>query len=494
MYIGYLRDRQELGFSCIKDIHAVKQLSDFKSTLKNPVTWIIRKSKQTVILIFSKEVLVAVFIFLKSSYIEPNVDHPSFVSSEVYESCVIKSDNLKFLTSPPQISDFILKLKGGSDEFTIEEQEKLVKSILAKAPQSSYQEISINKFLGKILKLIDPVISDQRFWRIISESQKPIKSELSDASEVRSTDILAPSENGKANQAKTGSKGSSIFVEALVTPQPRRKHTSLPPMKKTRLNMVTEGNFSEGLTPSGLSRNHEELSENIQLIEKLTRFRRAEPLYSSEALGESFKYGQKQLERKALSHLQKDFGVSSEGKTIEEMAAEYHDCIENLLQHPNLIVRKDGTLSKQEPTINIGDRKSRKIVSFENNPLYDKNHFISSYEITPEAFDDFEATGNIGLSPAEKKIKTDKLQKKLAQMQKEAANTNSFRSSLSEDARMSNSQLREVEMLQEQLKIDSNFQLTDKDKSLIQRAEKYKHHKNQFNQNNPDPDIARDEL
>ena len=82
----------------------------------------------------------------------------------------------------------------------------------------------------------------------------------------------------------------------------------------------------------------------------------------------------------------------------------------------------------------------------------------------------------------------------LAQMQKEAANTNSFRSSLSEDARMSNSQLREVEMLQEQLKIDSNFQLTDKDKSLIQRAEKYKHHKNQFNQNNPDPDIARDEL
>ena len=236
------------------------------------------------------------------------MDHPSFVSSEVYESCVIKSDNLRFLTSPPQISDFILKLKGGSDELTIEEQEKLVKSILAKAPQSSYQEISINKFLEKILKLNDPVISDQRFWRIISESQKPIKSELPGPSEVRSTDILAPSENGKANQAKTGSKGSSLFVKALITPQPRRKHTSLPPMEKTRLNRVTEDNFSEGLTPSGLSRNHEELSENIQLIEKLTRLRRAEPLYSNEALGESFKYGQKQLERKAPSHLQKDFG------------------------------------------------------------------------------------------------------------------------------------------------------------------------------------------
>jgi len=86
MYIGYLRDRQELGFSCIKDIHAVKQLSDFKSTLKNPVTWIIRKGKQTVILIFLKEVLVAVFIFLQSIRVNSDLDlyHPSFSSSEVY--------------------------------------------------------------------------------------------------------------------------------------------------------------------------------------------------------------------------------------------------------------------------------------------------------------------------------------------------------------------------------------------------------------------------
>jgi hypothetical protein len=50
------------------------------------------------------------------------------------------------------------------------------------------------------------------------------------------------------------------------------------------------------------------------------------------ALGE-FKYGQKQLERKALSHLQKRLRFLVKEKTIEEMAAEYHDCIENLLQH-----------------------------------------------------------------------------------------------------------------------------------------------------------------
>jgi hypothetical protein len=173
MWIGYVRDRQKLGFSCIKDIDSVEQLLDFTSTLKNSLTCVAQKSNKTFIFIFSKEVLVAVFIFLKSTYIEPNVDHPSFVSSEVYKSCVIKSDNLRFLTSPPQISDFILKLKGGSDDLTSEEQEKLVKSIMAKIPESGYREISINKFFKKILKLVDPVISDQRFWTTFSALEKP---------------------------------------------------------------------------------------------------------------------------------------------------------------------------------------------------------------------------------------------------------------------------------------------------------------------------------
>jgi hypothetical protein len=132
---------------------------------------------------------------------------------------------LGFLNSPGQISDFILKLKGGSDELTNEEQERLVKSILAKAPQSDYSEISINKFLKKILNLIDPVISDQRFWRILSEFGKPIKSELPGPSEVGSTDILGPYEPDK--QAKIRSRGSSsIFVEGFSTP------TTLSPTQK----------------------------------------------------------------------------------------------------------------------------------------------------------------------------------------------------------------------------------------------------------------------
>ena len=187
MYINYINDRQELGFSCIKDIDAIKQLSNLKSTLRNPVIWVIRKGKQTVVLIFSKEVLVAVFIFLESMYLKPTVDCRSFTSYEVYQSCLIKSESWGFLTSSSRIQDYILKSRGGSEELTREEQERLVKSILSKAPESSYSEISINKFLKKILKLIDPVISDQRLWRILGEFGKPIKSELPGPSEVRST-------------------------------------------------------------------------------------------------------------------------------------------------------------------------------------------------------------------------------------------------------------------------------------------------------------------
>lgn len=126
--------------------------------------------------------------------------------------------------------DKIIEIKGGSDELTNEEQEKLVKSILAKLPESDYQQISINKFLKKILKLIDPVISDQRFWRILGEFEKPTKSELTGPSQVRSTDILGPYKPGK--QAKTGSRSSSsIFVEALSTPR-----TFSPMQKRVQKN------------------------------------------------------------------------------------------------------------------------------------------------------------------------------------------------------------------------------------------------------------------
>ena len=205
MYLSYLNDRKELGFSCIKDIDGIKQLSKLKSTLKNPVSWIIRKGKQTVVLIVSKEVLVAVLIFVESisGNINPNVNTPSFTSSEVYQSYIIKSDTSEFLSSPSHIQDYILKSRGGC-EFTDEQEEKLAKSILARTPESDLDDISINKLL-------------QKLWRILSQLEKPLKPQLSDGNPISSTDTLGTAQNVQNKQPK--SKGSSsIFAEAFSNP------------------------------------------------------------------------------------------------------------------------------------------------------------------------------------------------------------------------------------------------------------------------------------
>lgn len=213
MWIGYLKDRQQLGFSCIKDIDSVEQLLDFTRTLKNSLTY---KSNKTFIFIFSKEMIVAIFIFLESSYIELNDDYRSFSSSQVCQSCVIKSDTSGFLTSPWHIQDYILKSRGGSDELTSEEQERLVKSILAKVPESDYREISINKFFKKILKVVDPVISDQRFWRILAELEKPHNFNM-----IQTTNELTSS-----NRPKGFEKVTDDFESRLTKQKVLNQHES----------------------------------------------------------------------------------------------------------------------------------------------------------------------------------------------------------------------------------------------------------------------------
>jgi hypothetical protein len=187
-----------------------------------------------------------------------------------------------------------------------------------------------------------------------------------------------------------------------------------------------------------------------------------------------------------------NFNKIINNKSFEEMAMEYKDLLESILAKPNLITRKDDRLCKQEPTINIGDPESLGIVAFENNPLYEDHHFISGYRISKEAFKVFEESGEIGMSPEERKAAIDEYQKKQAQAEREKTTARSFYSSLPEDARIGNQQLREVETIQERLRDDPNYRLTEKEKTMIQRAEKYEQYKNQFYQNNPD--IARDEF
>lgn len=242
---------------------------------------------------------------------------------------------------------------------------------------------------------------------------------------------------------------------------------------------MAENNFSNNLESSRLSRNHEQLSKDIQSIEKLTKLRRSQPLYPSQVLGNSFKYRGKQLEKKAPRHFE-DFGISTEWKTVEEMAVEYKDLLEMILSKPNLVIREYGTFNKQEPPIHIGDPESHGIVSFENNPSYEDHHFISGYPISEGAFETFKETGNIGSSPEERAQEINELQKTQAQAKRERTTARSFYTSLPEEARIGNQQLREVETLQEQLKSDPSISLTEKEKNMIQRAEKYQQYKNKF--------------
>ena len=174
-------------------------------------------------------------IFLKSSYIKPNVDPSSFISSEVCQSCVIKSDNFRFLKSSSLIPDFILRLKGGCDKFelTDEKQERLVKSILSKVPESNYQEISINKYLRKTLKLMDPILSDQRLWIIVTEFSKPLPARLGKPVLVRpelpDPEISQIRSPGLTLHKKTETKSETIFVEGLnILDRPKM----LSPMQK----------------------------------------------------------------------------------------------------------------------------------------------------------------------------------------------------------------------------------------------------------------------
>ena len=76
------------------------------------------------------------------------------------------------LVTISEASKNALRIRGG-DQLSTDEQDELVRSVLAKTSESDYSQISINKVVKKIINLIDPVISDQRFWRILTELEKP---------------------------------------------------------------------------------------------------------------------------------------------------------------------------------------------------------------------------------------------------------------------------------------------------------------------------------
>ena len=231
---------------------------------------------------------------------------------------------------------------------------------------------------------------------MINELQKvpePVRLELGDLSSAQltlgdmssspstSTDSAIGSNTLPAKKDATARKSSSIFAEGLSLPEPKRHSL----VRKTKLHMeAPKDNFGNKnkLEPSGLSVNHHELSETLQYIEKQTRLRRVEPLYSSDVLGKSFKYSLEQLKRKAERHLGKDYNIILTGKPIVEQGKIFFNFFENFvatIKKSNLVVHKNGTMNEQEPAFIIGDKESLKIVAFEQNPLYDHIYVLKIF-------------------------------------------------------------------------------------------------------------------
>ena len=109
-------------------------------------------------------------------FIEPILDNvQSYIAYTASSSSTVcrisKSDRFHSSTL-----NSILELNGGSDELNIEEQKKLIKSVLSKVSLTSSQEISINKFLIKIADRIEPIVTNQKLWQILHEFEKPMKS------------------------------------------------------------------------------------------------------------------------------------------------------------------------------------------------------------------------------------------------------------------------------------------------------------------------------
>ena len=126
--------------------------------------------------------------------------------------------------------------------------------------------------------------------------------------------------------------------------------------------------------------------------------------------------------------------------TKKEQGLTYKDVTEDLLQTPNLVIREDGTMNHQEPAIIFLDPDLGLFASFENNPLYEDHHFITSYKIEEQAVNEFIRTSNIGESPETRKARIDQDQRLRATQERTRENKQSFYQILPEDARIGNKQ------------------------------------------------------
>ena len=231
MYIGFVKDRQDLGFMCIQDIEDGKQI-----TLILGVVYI------TIIIVTNSNLFVPNGDLSNQSY-SNKPSHEIVISSISNRNLNTLKDyhnrGLNVQTGNVQddvsLIHLITKLRSGGDNLPenpdqnlekIDESlkesvrlDKLQKNLVSKSVKDSksFTDNSFNKIVIGIIDKMEPIIGNPKILRILVETQKPVKPELSISVQSSSKDII----NSKLEK-NSAKRSSSIFAEALAPINPRR--------------------------------------------------------------------------------------------------------------------------------------------------------------------------------------------------------------------------------------------------------------------------------
>jgi hypothetical protein len=237
MYIGYIKDRQDLGFMCLKDIEDGKQIT---LILKTGVIYI------TITILINSSLFMNDQDLINQSYSD-RPSHERIISSISNQKLNTLKDypNRGLNVQTGNVKEVILVedkisskhlingFRGGNlTEDTDQNSEqineslkesvrldKLQKNLVSKSVEDSesFTDKSFNKIVIGILDKMEPIIGNPKFLRILAETQKPVKSELSISVQSSSKDSMDPKP-----QKISAKRSSSMFAEALVPVNPRR--------------------------------------------------------------------------------------------------------------------------------------------------------------------------------------------------------------------------------------------------------------------------------
>ena len=221
MYINFVNDRQDLGYLCTKDLEDAKQ-----------ITLILGVVSITIIIVTDSILFVPSRDLINQSY-SNKPSYEKVISSKGYRNLGfnIQTGNVRDVSS----MDLIKKLRSGGDDLpenadqNLEKvneilkeslkSEKLQNSVVSKSGEDSgnLSDRSFNKILIGVLDKLEPLIGNPKFLRVLTEIQKPVKSELTISMEGSSKAILDPKP-----QKPSARRSPSIFAEALAPVNPHR--------------------------------------------------------------------------------------------------------------------------------------------------------------------------------------------------------------------------------------------------------------------------------